>query len=230
MKIACIIPSKNPGNLAVCVGAVKALDPSVRIIAVDDGLGPLKTDITVVPGEKPFIFSRNVNIGIRAAGEVDGYLILNDDAVLKTPQGFSVLAQAAKEHPEYGVIAATTNNVGNRNQEPKGMGLRDEKRMVCFVCVYIPRETVERLREFEKDGPDAAGEGMLSPLYDCYSHQDDDYCLRVRRAGLKIGIHDGCFVDHASLVSTFRGPGGTAELSSGARIFEAKWGAGNHAL
>lgn len=233
MNISVIIPSKNPQNLAVSVGAVKALDPTVRIIIVDDGLGELKTDCTVVKGISPFIFSRNVNLGIHEAlskPECGGVVILNDDAVLKTEQGLSVLAEAAKACPDFGLIAATTNNVGNLNQRPKGVGLRVEPRMACFICVYIPRTTIERLRDFERNGPDAAADGMLSPRYECYSHQDDDYCLRVRLAGLKIGIHDGCFVDHASLVSTFRGPGGTAELTSGARIFEARWGAGNHAL
>lgn len=216
MNIACIIPSKNPANLAVSVGAVKALDPLVRIIIVDDGLGPLKTDCTVVSGEKPFIFSRNVNVGIRAANEADGYVILNDDAVLKTKDGLSVLAESANAHPEYGLIAATTNNVGNRNQLPKGVGLREEPRMVCFICTYVPRSTIEDV-------------GMLDERFTAYGFDDDDFCLRVRRAGLKIGIHDGCFVDHASLKSSFRGET-HADLGGGARIFREKWGADNHAL
>jgi len=216
MNIACIIPSKNPQNLAVSVGAVKTLDPSVRIIIVDDGLGALKTDCTVVPGIKPFVFSRNVNMGIKAAGEVDGVVILNDDAVLKTAGGFTTLANTAALRPEYGLIASTTNNVGNRNQLLKDVGLRDEPRMVCFICTYIPRSTLDVV-------------GLLDERFTAYGFDDDDYCLRARRAGLKIGIHDGCFVDHASLKSSFRSET-HADLGAGARIFREKWGADNHAL
>jgi GT2 family glycosyltransferase len=88
--------------------------------------------------------------------------------------------------------------------------------MVCFICVLIPRRTINLI-------------GMLDERYECYSHQDDDYCFRIRKAGLEIGIHDGCFVDHASLKSTFRsndGPGG--ELLTGARIFKQIHGVEAH--
>jgi GT2 family glycosyltransferase len=52
--------------------------------------------------------------------------------------------------------------------------LREDPRMVCFIAVLIPRRTIEAV-------------GLLDEDYDCYSHQDDDYCHRVRKAGLKIG-------------------------------------------
>jgi GT2 family glycosyltransferase len=163
-------------------------------------------DIEVIEAPKPFIFSRNINLGINHAGD-DDVVLLNDDAQLETTAGFSVLQGACREHPEYGLIAATTNSVGNLNQLPKGIGLREDPRMVCFIAVFIPRTTINRV-------------GLLDERYDCYSHQDDDYCYRVRKAGLKIGIHDGSFVDHKHLPSTFRGHGARAEIKTGARIFQ----------
>jgi GT2 family glycosyltransferase len=166
-------------------------------------------------GAKPFIFARNVNIGIKACPDADGYVILNDDAILQTPGGFSLLAQAAKDNPEYGIIAATTNNVGNPNQQPRGVGLREELRMVCFVAVYIPRTTIEKV-------------GLLDERFVGYGMDDDDYSLRVRNAGLKIGIHDGCYVDHGSLKSTYRGdPTAPADFRPNLELFKQKWGHDN---
>jgi hypothetical protein len=70
-------------------------------------------------------------------------VLLNDDALLQTSGGFTLLQKAAAEDPEYGLIAAACNNVGNENQFPKGIGLREDPRMVCFVAVLIPRRTID---------------------------------------------------------------------------------------
>jgi hypothetical protein len=232
--ISVIIPSKTASNLIPCVNAVKNHEPDARIIVVDDGLPALCGfgDCDFIQGAKPFVFSRNVNRGIgfalmdagldvtfhsyqRFTDGPEGFVLLNDDAILQTPGGFSVRAQACREHPEYGLIGATTKVVGNRNQFPQGVGLRDEPRMVCFVCVYIPRSTIERV-------------GLLDERYTGYGLDDDDYSFEVRKAGLKIGIHDGCYVDHGSLRSSFRGdPRTPANFQPNLRRFIAKWGHDN---
>lgn len=216
MSFSIIIPSRNVSNLIPCVEAVRKCEPSARIIFVNDNLQTEGTgydwidiDQAFVPkwetpaevskkmavyvsGVKPFVFARNINIGIRAAG-TDDVILLNDDALLETLGGFTALAKQAAEHPEYGVISAVTNNSGNPRQYKVGNGLREDPRMVCFIAVYITRSTIEKV-------------GMLDEDFVGYGCEDDDYCFRVRRAGLKIGIYDGCFVDHKSLHSSFRGP------------------------
>jgi len=218
--ISVVIPSKTITNLAPCVEAVKQHQPDAQIIVVDDGVETLPKDTQAVQGVKPFIFARNINLGIQKALKdgAEGVVLLNDDAILTTPGGFEVMAQACRNNAQYGLIGATCNNVGNRNQWPQAVGLRVEKRMVCFVCTYIPRQTIERV-------------GLLDERFVAYGFDDDDYCLRVRLAGLLIGIHDGCYVDHGSLKSTFRGdPTTPAGLNQNAVIFKAKWGRGNHEL
>jgi len=219
--IAVVIPSKTTSNLIPCVAAIRKNEPDLQIIVVDDGLDqsllPLG-EIELIAGIRPFIFARNCNLGIRAAGNVDGVVLLNDDALLETPVGFSLLAEACRADASIGIIGATCNNVGNRAQWSQGIGLRIEPRMVCFVAAYIPTSTLETV-------------GLLDERFVGYGFEDDDYCLRVRQAGLKIGIHDGCYVDHGSLVSTFRGnPEAPANLQIGSAIFHRKWGAGNWAL
>lgn len=231
MNVAIIIPSKTASNLIPCVQTIAEREPELApssILVIDDGLDlteeqKFASGLTYLKGEKPFIFARNVNIGInhrtsavaRFHREPPDVIVLNDDALLKTPNGFSALAEIASVHPEYGLIAATCNNVGNPNQFPRRIGLRDEPRMVCFVCVYIPRKTIEIV-------------GLLDERYTGYGVEDDDYCLRVRNAGLKIGIFDGCFIDHGSLTSTFRGGAQAAgNFRPNLALFKEKWGVDN---
>lgn len=218
MNLTVIIPSKTAANFLPCAEAVRRHEPEATIRLIDDGI-----DLSWLPrpdlmpcyghkGEKPFIFARNCNKGILEAGR-DDVVILNDDAILETPGGFTLLQKAAEANPEYGIIAATTNNVGNRNQYPKGKGLRQDPTMVCFVCVLIPRTTIDRV-------------GLLDERY-CldYGCEDNDYCETIRRAGLKIGIHDGCYVDHGSLTSSFRGdPKRSASYAKNHELFKKKWG------
>ena len=220
-NLSIIIPSRNRSNLERCVRAIREAGEACRIIVVDDGLDGWqfrKEDepLSMLLGAKPFIFARNVNIGMRrSAADV---VVLNDDALLDTPGGFTMLQKATEEHPEYGVIAATTNNVGNRSQLPQSIGLREDPRMVCFVAVLIPRHTIDAV-------------GLLDEEFSGYGFEDDSYCLRVRRAGLKIGIHDGCFVDHRHLPSTFRSGAYPTEMFERNRlIFRRKYGADNHEL
>lgn len=209
--------------------AIRSAEANCRVILVDDGVAfgameindpqPAFDGMERVFGEKPFAFPRNVNIGIKAAGD-DDIVILNDDALLETSGGFSRLQRAAEEHPEYGIISATTNVAGNPSQKPHGIGLREECRTVAFVCVYVPRSTIEKVGIMDErfGGPTPAGKRI-------YGFCDNDYCRRVREAGLKIGIHDGCFVDHGSLRSSFRGdPHAAGDISAGMELYQAKWG------
>lgn len=220
-----IIPSKSASNLVPCIKAIRDAGEIGRIILVDDGIsvgyehGPFlfKSEYEYVYGAKPFIYARNCNLGIMAAGK-DDVLLLNDDALLQTRVGFSLMALMHMDNPGYGLIGATCNNVGNTNQWPQNIGLREEPRMVCFVAVFIPRSTIKKI-------------GLLDERFKGYGCEDDDYCLRVRKAGLKIGIYDGCYVDHGSLKSSFRGEAGAGgDYRPNLELFRAKWGAGNHDL
>lgn len=225
MAFSIVIPSKSITNLVPCVSSLRQNEPKARIIVVDDGIIWLNSEFrqfilgtcTVVNGKKPFVFSANVNIGIETAGE-DDVVILGDDGLLETPGGFSGLQTISALFPEFGIISSTCNNVGNANQWKQERGLREDPRMVCFIAVYIPRTTINKI-------------GLLDENFTSYGFEDDDYCLRIRNEGLKIGIWDGCFVDHSKLKSTFRGtPGTGGDLRKGAEIFRAKWGADNHSL
>ena len=211
MSLSVIIPSRTASNLIPCAKAVQEHEPFAKIVVIDDGLRVAGFPFhRVIEGKKPFIFSRAVNQGIQTtSGDV---VLLNDDAILQTPGGFTEMQKLAEQHQEFGIISATTNVVGNPNQQPRGIGLREEARMVAFVCVLIPRRTIEQV-------------GLLDERFIAYGFDDNDYCRRVREAGLKIGIADQCFVDHASLISTFRGAAySPGDISQNAEIYRQKWG------
>lgn len=231
MPFVTIIPSKDIRNLQSCVTAVRKHEPDARIIVIDDGLEPLeimqrgepwRCEFEVLPGKKPFIFARNVNMGIRAAGQRD-VVILNDDALLESPRGFSLLEAECRNHPDYGMIGATTNITGQPLQRRRNVGLRQVPDL-AFICVYIPRRTIDHLAELGKTD-DRFGHGMLDERYRIdYGVEDRDYCEAVTRAGLKCGVHDACYVDHGSLHSSFRGaPRAPRSFQKNLALFKEKW-------
>lgn len=206
-----VIPSKNALNLAACVQAIQENEPSfdlARIIVVDDGLAAVPPGVRVVKGEKPFIFARNANIGIRAANS--DVILLNDDAILKTPGGFTELCK----HP--GIVSAVIEGVvGNPNQTPHFWGLRKEPNVLCFVCVFIPKSVQDKL-------------GPLDERFTGYGFEDNDYSKRAHEAGIQLSIFDGCTVEHKSLTPTFRSdPKWVKKMSQSQEIFKEKY---NHPL
>ena len=183
------------------------------------------THLDIVEGIKPFVFSRNINMGIRAVRN-DDVVLLNDDALLATAPGnpqtatFRALEAACELHPEIGIIGATTNLTGQPLQQPQRIGLRIVPHF-AFVCVYIPRRTIELV-------------GMLDERYNVPGYgsdptvagacEDRDYCLSVQNAGLKCVVHDFVYVDHGSLRSTFRGdPKTGGDFSGNLALLKEKW-------
>jgi hypothetical protein len=220
VSFSVVIPSKTTSNLTACVRAIRAAGETCRIVVVDDGLDPLPPDVaatvTVIPGIKPFIFSRAINAGVRAAIEanpdVQGFCFVNDDCLLQTPKGFTLLHEASQAHPEIGCIGAVTNLTGQPLQQPRGIGLRAAPH-IAYVCVYVPRATLENVQ-------------WMDERY-CldYGVDDRDHCEAIARAGLKVAVHDGCYVDHGSLVSSFRGdPTTPRSFKQNYGLLIEKWG------
>jgi GT2 family glycosyltransferase len=211
-----IIPSRNIANLTKCVSTLRGMGEMCRVIVVDDGIegdyndgflfGVSFDPIQVQTGVKPFIFARAINQGI-AAADSDDVVLLNDDALLCTPLGFSILAHQFLHHPEFGAICPgfTPGSVGTPNLVWRGRpSLAEEKVMLVFACVYIPRSTIDKVGLLdERFGINAGGPGPRG-----YGLEDDDYSLRIRQAGLKLGVYDPVLIDHTpegtGMLSTFR--------------------------
>jgi len=241
MNLSIVILSRDAANLVPCVNSITRNDFDVPIIVVDDGAQANVTHelpVRWVTGKKPFVFARNANMGIEAAGR-DDVLLLNDDTLLETPRGFSRLAERSTTIPTdivgewlttspLGIIAASTNSAGNHrqmrkrgtwNQErptPNGAepAVDIELRMVCFIAVLIRRALIDQIGGLDED--------LIG-----YGFDDDAYCFRARQAGWQIGIWDGCFVDHTSLKSTYRREDEEThwrKLAINLQIYERKYG------
>lgn len=237
-NLSVVIPSKNAKNLVRCVGAIRAFEPDARIIVVDnDPTGAvysvcMQYACTQIRWDKPFVFSEAVNAGIRASGDLD-LVLQNDDALLMTSGGFQGMQVAAASHPDIGIIGATTNLTGQPEQrrlpeaDPR-YGLR-ETQHIAFVCVLIPARTRHHIAELQASGPSDAhmySGGLLDERYQPgYGSEDLDYCMQVWASGLKVAVDDRCYVDHSSLVSSFRGlPTAAGDIWPNHRILRAKWG------
>lgn len=201
MAYSIVILSCTAGNLVQCVTTLMSKQPRFppeRIVVVDDGARAkaeswLPDGISWVDGAKPFIYARNCNLGIAACAP-DDVILLNDDALLMTHGGFDALSAAADAFREVGVLsAAVAGVVANPSQRPKGATeLRYTDERLSFVCPYIRREVLDLV-------------GQLDHRFVGYGGEDDDMCLRVQQAGMKLATFDGCVVDHSGLLpSTFR--------------------------
>ena len=249
MSYSVVIPSRNIDNLTACVDALRAAGETCRVIVIWDDAGSEIKAVCLSDAMKPygtekqpilfywkhgpFIFARNVNIGIRLAGD-DDVVILNDDALLETPHGLFALAKDAENHPEYGVVAASCDACGTPEQVhcdvryvPDGEhyavepSLHTAPLMVAFICVYIPRGVLNMIGFLdERFCVKAGGKGPRG-----YGCEDDDFCWRVRGAGLKLGVDNSVVVNHTTLRSTFRGdPEHPADVRLHEQVFEDKWG------
>lgn len=197
MKAKIIIPSARFSNLKGCVESIFENEPEITkdsIIVVDDGAkadAPEEFPVTWVQGSKPFVFAKNINIGI--AKTTGAVILMNDDTRLKTKSGFSNLASKAQASPEFGVISATVKGeVGNPQQHQwKGSRLRESAGSLAFVCIYVSRQAITKV-------------GILDERFTAYGGDDMDYCARTQKNGLKLGIFDGCLVSHGEVPSTYR--------------------------
>jgi GT2 family glycosyltransferase len=155
-------------------------------------------------------------MGVRRAIElnpdVEGFILCNDDCLLESPGGFTLLYEAWKENPQYGIIGAVTDLTGQPLQHRRDIGLRAVPH-IAFVCCFVPRSTFENVQAMDE-----------AYCID-YGVDDRDLCEAVNRAGLNVGVHDGCFVNHSSLVSSFRGdPKTPRSFQKNYAYFKSKWG------
>lgn len=215
-----VILSRRASNLIACVRSVLTNEPELppdHIIVVDDGarneaeaqLPPIRW----LQGVKPFVYSRNANLGIRDA-DTD-VILLNDDARLLTAHGFTLLSQQVHSQPDIGVCSAGIRGaVGNPRQvASQPSKFRLEAGALAFVCAYIPKLAHDRV-------------GPLDERFSGYGFEDNDYCVRALAAGLRLAVWDGCVVDHTGeLPSTFRTrPDLVALHQQNRRLFREKWG------
>lgn len=217
MSFSIVILSKNIANLTACVRAIREAGETCLVIVVWDGEGrPPILDrcgaIQRVPGVQPFVFARNANIGIRAAG-TDDVVLLNDDALLLTTHGLSAMAAVVDTGRE-GIVSAAIKGPAHPNHAvlPQATGFLPRP-FVPFACVWLDRDMINDV-------------GLLDERFVPGSCEDNDYCWRARNRGWGIGTYYPTVVDHETLPHTFRDVDGKNwyDLQTNRARFVEKWG------
>lgn len=228
---AVVIPSKTLSNITQCVKEISknTADGELSLHIVNSGFDvyefwqtfldvELKCNVWIHIATSPFVFARAVNLGVRASNE-EVIIVMNDDALLKTPNGLTMLAEAARMNSEYGVIStgvtgAACNGhiiVPSRPHAPLPNEVQDAGKMVPFICVAFRREVFNRI-------------GGLDEQFVDYGFEDDDFCREARERKLKIGVLKSVAVNHEFLPSTFRSSGVHVSLEPNRLRYIQKWG------
>lgn len=149
-----------------------------------------------------FCYARNANVGL-ADNERLGLdtILLNDDVLIQTDDLLDTLGFEARllaETMKLGILAPLVDGgIGNPYQDYNRPDLRKDHGTVviggkgqdaipvCFVAVWINRHLVDEI-------------GFLDERMVNYGFDDNDYCLRARRAGWLTAITTGLHVTHGT--------------------------------
>ncbi len=158
-------------------------------------------DVTVILTEQNLGFAAGNNKGIQAS-RGDYIVLLNNDTVV-TEGWLCRLVQAAELSPEVGMAGPRSNYVQNPFQQVDEVPYQNMAEMQNFArhfaqknqrryflttklvgfCLLLKREVVEKV-------------GLLDESFGIGNFEDDDYCVRTRKAGYFLAIAGDAFVHH----------------------------------
>jgi GT2 family glycosyltransferase/2-polyprenyl-3-methyl-5-hydroxy-6-metoxy-1,4-benzoquinol methylase/glycosyltransferase involved in cell wall biosynthesis len=213
--------------------------PDYEVIVVDnhstDGtpaylryLATHQANVSIILNADNHGFARANNQGLaRATGE---YLVLlNNDTVV--PPGWLSRLLRHLHDPEVGIVGPVTNAVGNEARvdttyatwaemeafaQRRGWdhdGQSADISMLAMYCVALRRQTYQRI-------------GPLDEQFGIGMFEDDDYSLRVRRAGLRVVCALDVFVHHfgkAAFGKLIKNGTYDTLFEENRRRFESKW-------
>ena len=225
ISIDSVINRSKYGNIELIVVDNKSEEKTLKI------LKSYKEDkkIKLIFNKKNYGFSKGNNIGIRkASGE---YIILLNNDVRVTPGWIERLVFHAR-NPKVGLVGPVTNSIGNESKINIQYDHDNQKEMENKAADYIYSHWGEILKlnniaafawlmsksTYKKIGDldEVFGRGLF---------EDDDYCIRVKKARLEILCAEDAFVHHYGGAST---NWGSLEYKQLFEInkdkFEKKWG------
>ena len=245
-KLSVIVVTYN--NLALnrlCIESVLSSSyPNIELIIVDNN----STDGSVqyldsIRDPRVLLIKNQSNAGYASANNQgikkstgEFIVLLNNDTVCP-PFLLDQLVTHLKNNPNLGLVGPVTNAIGNEARIPVSyFNLADlaewselvwnrsnreltDIDMLAFFCVAFRRETLEQV-------------GYLDEQFGIGMYEDDDYCRRVREAGLDVKLATDTFVHHWHHAS-FKLLGEELFLdliSTNKDKFENKWGPGREAV
>lgn len=198
----------------MCIQSIRQYtDPGTyEIIVVDNGSsdGSLnwliaQPDIRLIANKENVGFPKGCNQGLQIAAGTD-LLLLNNDTIV-TPRWLKQLTTALYSSPEIGAVGCMTN----RCKMPQRVDLPNTSSISGMIkfsenfnhsnpskwykaltlmgfCYLFRREVYERI-------------GELDEAFSPGNFEDDDYSLRIRKAGWKLMLLKDTFIYHFSGVS-----------------------------
>lgn len=212
-KAAIIIVSYNNFKyLQMCLDSIwaKTVYPNYEVIVVDNGSESEVIEyleaaqqneprLKVIFNGHNLGFSAANNIGISAAGDCEYIILLNNDTVVT--RGWLSRLIYYLDDPATGLAGPVTNSIGNEariNVDYRGLegmdafaerytrmhaGQTSEIAVLAMYCVGIRKEVLDRI-------------GLLDERFSVGMFEDDDYSLRVHRAGYRVLCAEDIFVHH----------------------------------
>jgi GT2 family glycosyltransferase len=205
-----VVPSKYPDIFSRCYKSLSQFEPTARKILVRDGSdigNPEGWD--TIQGVSPFVFSRNVNLGIQAcSGDV---LVCNDDVEFTQAGTLHTLASLLITHPNIGILSPNVDGVAN-GVFCSGAAIQETKHYISFVCVLIRRSVFDKI-------------GLLDERYTEYGSEDVDFCRRAQHAGFTLATTSLVTVSHKHCSSSYiRGHDLELKRAESAKLYIEKWG------
>jgi GT2 family glycosyltransferase len=187
-------------------------------------------NLSAIYNEQNLGFAAGNNVGIKQATG-DHFVLLNSDAF--TPPGMiNKLVSHLDEDRQLGMVGPVTNFAGNEQCIFTAEGTMAEKIVeglryaefgsskplsayrLDFFCVAIPRHILNTV-------------GLLDENFGRGYFEDLDYSLRVKEAGLKLGVAENCFVYHRGSASFGKMPLEIKQLiKRNKRLIQRKHGRG----
>jgi len=237
--VSIIIPAYNQIEYCrQCIHSLLANTPQpYKLILVDngsdDGVGPFFDSIpgaTVVHTGQNLGFAGGVNAGL---AHCEGHaLLLNSDTIL--PQGWLEPLLAALDADPAIAMAGPRSNCVSGEQQIDGLALTTMDEINAYTRTLRAEYSgkmryVSRLVGFCLLIRDAvcADLGGMDEAFGIGNFEDDDYCLRARRAGYRLVIVEDSFVFHYGS-RTFQAMGLTgaewdALMERNRSVFDGKW-------
>lgn len=189
-------------------------------------------DIKVILNSENAGFPVGCNQGIKAA-KGNNILLLNNDTIV-TPNWLTNLTKCLYSSSDIGAVGAVTNSCSNFQSIPceyssveemirfarqvnhSNPELWEERARLVGYCMLIKTEIINEI-------------GLFDEAFSPGNYEDDDYCLRIRKAGYRLVLCRDTFIHHFGSVS-FREQANqyNSLLEVNRRKFAAKWGLPPH--
>lgn len=184
-------------------------------------------DIIFINNDKNLGFPKGCNQGIEVA-KGDSILLLNNDTVVTTnwlenlnaclysSEKIGAVGPVTNSSAYYQAIDTNYNSMEKMQDFAKEFNKLDknkyeERLKLIGFCMLIKREVIEKI-------------GLLDEMFTPGNYEDDDYSVRIRRAGYKLVLCNDTFIHHYGGISF----GVTKEfkelLIRNEEKFENKWG------